>query len=374
LHGDERIAALALHADFPVARAGETFVNHRSFGKMLDGKPVELFSFASGALQVEFISFGAGILSLRTSDREGGFEDVVLGFSDLAAFVSDHCSQGPHFFGSSIGRYANRIANGRFALDGENFRLSKNNGEHTLHGGPGGFYNVLWRSEVAEDGVAFHYRSKDGEEGFPGNLETTVRYALSGPELRIEYKATTDKATVLNLTNHAYFNLAGANGGTILSHELRLYASRFTPVDAVLIPTGELRTVAGTPFDFRKAHAIGEHIAANEQQLRLGHGYDHNFVLDGDPSSLKQAAELYDPSSGRVLEIQTSEPGIQFYSGNYLDGTVRGKYGAVYAKYAGLCLETQHYPDSPNHPEFPSTILRPGDVFRSTTILKFGVR
>jgi len=341
---------------------------------MPDGTPVQLFSFSSGRVEVELISYGAGILSLRAPDRRGCFADVVLGFPDLESLVRDHSSNAPHFFGSTIGRYANRIAQGRFRLDGRNFQLSKISGQHSLHGGPGGFYNRVWRPEAVENGVVFHYRSKDGEEGFPGNLETSVRFTLSGADLRIDYQAVTDEPTVLNLTNHSYFDLAGNGNFSILSHQLRLFASRFTPVDSGQIPTGELHSVACTPFDFRKMTAIGERITADEEQLRRGHGYDHNFVLDDGASTLKQAAKLYEPSSGRVLEIWTTEPAIQFYSGNFLDGSIRGKSGAVYAKHAGLCLETQHFPDSPNRAEFPSTILRPGDVFRSTTILKFRVQ
>ena len=341
---------------------------------MPDGTPVHLFSLGSGRLEVELISYGAGILSLRAPDRRGCFEDVVLGFPDLASLVNDHSSKAPHFFGSTIGRYANRIAQGRCALDGRNVQLSQISGEHSLHGGPGGFYNRVWRPEAVENGEEFHYLSKDGEEGFPGNLETSVRFTLSGADLRIDYQASTDKPTVLNLTNHSYFNLTGKGNSSILSHQLRLFASRFTPVDSGLIPTGELRAVEDTPFDFRKMSAIGERIAADDEQLRLGHGYDHNFVLDESASGVKQAAELYEPSSGRALEIWTTEPAIQFYSGNFLDGSIRGKSDAVYAKHAGLCLETQHFPDSPNRTEFPSTVLRPGDVFRSTTILKFRVQ
>jgi len=355
-------------------REWSNFVNQRLFGNMPDGTPVHLFSLGRAGLEVELISYGAGIVSLRAPDRRGHFEDVVLGYPDLESLVRDHSLKAPHFFGSTIGRYANRIAQGRFALDGRNFQLSKINGEHSLHGGPGGFYNRVWRPEAVENAVVFHYRSRDGEQGFPGNLETSVRFALSGADLRIDYRASTDKPTVLNLTNHSYFNLAGNGNSSILSHQLQLFASRFTPVDSGLIPTGELRAVAGTSFDFRKMTTIGERIAADDEQLRLGHGYDHNFVLDESASPLKQAAELYEPSSGRVLEIWTTEPAIQFYSGNFLDGSILGKSGAVYAKHAGLCLETQHFPDSPNRPEFPSTVLRPGDVLRSTTILKFRVQ
>ena len=344
------------------------------FGTLQDGTAIELYSVKSDRLELQVIPFGAGIVSLRVPDRAGRFENVVLDFPDLAGYVCNHGSESPSFFGSTIGRYANRIANARFILDGREYRLAKNNGAHSLHGGPGGFYNVVWQGESIANGVAFRYASKDGEEGFPGNLETMVRYSVTGSQLIIDYVATTDRPTVLNLTNHAYFNLAGAGNGGILSHQLKLEASRFTPTDAGLIPTGELRSVAGTPMDFRQSNAIGAGIDADEEQLHLGHGYDHNFVLNGDASALKLAAELYEPSCGRFLEISTTEPAIQFYSGNFLDGTIHGKSGAVYNKYAGLCLETQHYPDSPNQPDFPSTVLRPGQTFRSTTILKFGIR
>ena len=344
------------------------------FGKLPDGTPVELHTLKSDALELQLISYGAGILSLRVPDRAGHLENVVLDFPDLAGYVQNHGSKSPNFFGSTIGRYANRIANARFSLGGKEYRLAKNNGEHSLHGGPGGFYNVAWQSEPAASSVSLHYVSKDGEEGFPGNLKTDVRYSLSGWQLKIDYLATTDAPTVVNLTNHAYFNLAGAGKGPILSHQLRLFASRFTPTDAGAIPTGELRAVAGTPMDFRQLTAIGARIGNDDQQLRFGHGYDHNFVIDGGTDALKPAAELYEPVSGRCLEISTTEPAIQFYSGNFLDGSIVGKSGTRYEKYAGLCLETQHYPDSPNHPEFPSTVLRPGQTFRSTTILKFGVR
>ena len=341
---------------------------------MPDGTPVDLFTVKAGKIEAQLTAFGAGIVSLLAPDRSGAVDDIVLGFSDLAGYVQNHGSKAPFFFGSSIGRYANRIAHARFSVDGRQYTLFKNNGDHSLHGGPGGFYNVVWKAEAFENGAAFHYLSKDGEEGFPGNLKTTVRYTLTPGELKIDYEASTDKATVLNLTNHAYFNLAGAGRGAILSHRLKLFASRFTPVDSGLIPTGELRSVAGTPLDFRQATEIGARISVNDEQLRLGNGYDHNFVLDGGSPSLKPAAELHDPSSGRLLEIWTTEPAIQFYSGNFLDGSVRGKNGAVYSKYSGLCLETQHYPDSPNQPEFPSTTLRPGETFRSSTVLKCGVR
>ena len=349
-------------------------MNKQLFGRMPDGTPVELFNVKSGEIEAQFMAFGAGIVSLRVPDRSYVVDDIVLGFSDLAGYVRNHGSKAPFFFGSSVGRYANRIAHARFSLDGHQYTLFKNNGDHSLHGGPGGFYNVLWEAEPAENGVVFHYLSKDGEEGFPGNLRATVRYTLTPEELKIEYLATSDKTTVLNFTNHAYLNLAGPARGTILSHRLKLFASRFTPVDAGLIPTGELRSVAGTPLDFRHSTEIGARIDAKDEQLRLGHGYDHNFVLDDGSPNLKPAAELHDPSSGRLLEIWTTEPAIQFYSGNFLDGSVHGRNGVAYPKHSGLCLETQHFPDSPNHPEFPSTVLRPGETFRSSTVLKFGIR
>jgi len=344
------------------------------YGKLADGTPIERFTLKSDSAEVQLISFGAGIISIRVPDRTGHFENVVLDFPDLAGYVRNHGSKAPNFFGSTIGRYANRIAKARFVLQGKEYRLTKNNGEHSLHGGPGGFYNVVWKGQPIRDGAEFHYVSPDGEEGFPGTLKTAVRYSLSGSQLRIDYQATTDTPTVINLTNHAYFNLAGAGKGSVLSHELRLFASHFTPTDAAGIPKGTCSFVAGTPMDFRQSTAIGARIDVDDQQLHVARGYDHNFVLDGQASVMKLAAELYEAASGRLLEISTTEPAIQFYSGNFLDGTLRGISGAAYDKHAGLCLETQHYPDSPNRPEFPSTMLRPRQTFRSTTILKFGLR
>jgi len=363
-----------LHSEIFAGSGESTIVTVTLFGKLPGGTAVELHTLKSAELEVQLISFGAGILSLRAPDRAGRLDNVVLDFPDLTGYVQNHGSKAPNFFGSTIGRFANRIANARFALNNKQYQLTPNNGPHSLHGGPGGFYNLVWQSESAADNVSFHYLSKDGEEGFPGNLKSTVRYSLSRAQLKIDYLAVTDAPTVVNLTNHSYFNLAGAGAGSILSHQLKLFASRFTPTDAGAIPTGELRSVAGTPMDFRKSVAIGERIGADDEQMRFGHGYDHNFVLDGGVDALKPAAELYDPSSRRFLEISTTEPAIQFYSGNFLDGSIVGKSGAPYEKHAGLCLETQHYPDSPNHPEFPSTVLRPGQTFRSTTILKFSVR
>jgi aldose 1-epimerase len=349
-------------------------VDSKLFGRMTDGTPIELYRLKSERIEVQCMAYGAGIVSLRVPDRSGRWEDVVLGFDELDSYAQDHRSKSPSFLGSTVGRYANRIAGARFSLEGKEYTLAKNNGENSLHGGPGGFYNVIWKAEEIENGVAFHYLSKDGDEGFPGKLTSTVRYTLNEADLQIEYFASTDRTTVVNLTNHSYFNLAGAGRGPILSHRLKLCASRFTPTDAGMIPTGELRSVAGTPLDFRDATAIGKRIDASEQQLRLAQGYDHNFVLDDSSGNLKLAAELHHPLSGRVLETWTTEPGIQFYSGNYLNGTLRGKGGVRYGKYSGLCLETQHFPDSPNQPGFPSTVLKAGETFHSLTIYRFSTR
>jgi aldose 1-epimerase len=298
-----------------------------------------------------------------------------LGFNDPAGYYAANHAKGNPFFGPIVGRYANRIAHAKFSLDGKEYTLTKNDGDNTLHGGPNGFHNQLWTAHIIPDGVELKYLSKDGEEGYPGNLSVTVKYTLKGNELNIDYSATTDKDTVLNLTNHSYFNLAGQGNGTILGDELKLNASRFTPVDSGLIPTGELKPVAGTPFDFTKPHTVGERINANDEQLRLGHnGYDHNFVIDGGGKELKEAAEVYDPASGRVLTVLTTQPGVQFYTANFLDGSIKGKGGKAYPRNAALCLETQHFPDSPNQPDFPTTVLKPGSEFHSTTIYRFSAR
>jgi aldose 1-epimerase len=349
-------------------------VERKLFGRMADGTPIELYRLKSQQLKAECMTYGASLVSLQAPDRSGKRDHVVLGFDELDGYVQDRRSKSPSFLGSTVGRYANRIAGARFYLEGKEYTLAKNNGANSLHGGPGGFYNVAWKAEEIENGVTFHYLSKDGEEGFPGNLMTTVRYKLTEADLQIEYFASTDSTTVVNLTNHSYFNLAGAERGPILSHRLRLCASRFTPTDAGMIPTGELRSVGGTPLDFRDATAIGERIGAPEEQVRLAQGYDHNFVLDDSSGNLKLAAKLHDPLSGRVLETWTTEPGIQFYSGNYLDGTLCGRGGVRYGKYSALCLETQHFPDSPNQPAFPSTVLRAGETFHSITIYRFSTR
>ncbi|HKM83760.1 MAG TPA: aldose epimerase family protein [Candidatus Acidoferrum sp.] len=349
-------------------------MSKKSFGRMPEGQEVDLFTLKSEKLEAQISSYGAAIIVLRAPDRSGNWEDIVIGPQDLSSHVANQRSNGPIFFGASIGRYANRIAHGVFSLDGKTDTLAKNDGDNSLHGGPGGFHNVVWQSEAIANGVAFHYLSKDGEEGYPGNLSVTVRYTVVGADLRIAYQATTDKPTVLNLTNHAYFNMAGAGRGTVLAHQLKLFASRFTPCDAHLIPTGEIRSVAGTPLDFRKSTTVGDRIDADDEFIRLAHGYDHNFVMDEQGAKLKQAAEMYEPLTGRVMEVWTTEPAIQFYTGNFLDGTFKGKNGVACGRREGFCLETQHYPDSPNHPEFPSTVLRPGQSFQSETIYRFSAR
>jgi aldose 1-epimerase len=349
-------------------------VQKEFFGTTPDGRTVEICRLRNETISAEFLSYGAAIVSLCVPDRSGRADNVVLALPSLEDYVQNNRSSSPAFFGSIVGRYANRIAHARFSLDGREFQLPKNNGPNLLHGGPGGFYNVVWDAKLIENGIAFHCFSEDGDQGFPGNLKTTVRYILEGTDLRIQYEASTDQTTIINLTNHAYFNLGGTECRSVLDHQLKLYASRFTPVDATAIPTGELRSVANTPFDFRRPLSVGSRINESEQQLILGKGYDHNFVLDGSSFDLKFAAELCDPGSGRALEGLTTEPGIQFYSGNYLDGALRSKTGKPYFQHAGLCLETQHYPDSPNHPEFPCTVLHPGETFHSTTVYRFSVR
>jgi len=353
----------------------KTTVTNQPFGIMPDGTPVELYSLEDGPFQVRVSSYGGIIVSLKAPDRSGKAADVVLGFDDLDGYVANNnAPKGGAFFGAIIGRYANRIAHGSFTLDGHKYSLPLNNGENSLHGGPRGFNNVVWKAKPIANGVELSYLSKDGEAGYPGNLTATVRYTLVKGDLRIEYLATTDKNTVLNLTNHSYFNLAGQGEGNILNHRLTLYASRFTPVDAGLIPTGDLKSVEGTPLDFRKSTAVGARIDGDDEQLRLGHGYDHNWVLDSGSGKLTQAAEVYDSDSGRVLKVFTDQPGIQFYSGNFLDGWIKGKGGKPYEKHAALCLETQHFPDSPNHPDFPNTELRPGQRYHTVTIYSFSTR
>jgi aldose 1-epimerase len=342
------------------------------FGKTKDGAAVDLFTLTNAnGMKAKIMTYGAILTELHVPDRQGKLNDVVLGFDDLESYLKGH----PHF-GATTGRVANRVAKGKFTLDGKEYTLAVNNGPNSLHGGLKGFDKVVWKAEPKEasDAVAVQltYVSPDGEEGYPGNLTTIVTYALTNQnELRIDYKATTDKATPVNLTNHSYFNLAGPWSGDILSHELMLEADEYTPADDTLIPTGEIRSVKGTPLDFTKPATIGSRIA---QVADKTGGYDHNFVLRGKGKSLALAARAYEPKTGRVMEMYTTEPGVQLYTGNFLDGKLKGKGGVVYQKHEAFCLEAQHFPDSVNHPEFPSVILRPGETYKQTTVYKFSVK
>jgi len=352
--------------------ASSMTVNRVPFGRMTDGASVELFSLRNDhGIEVKIISYGAIITSIRTPDRQGRFADIVLGFDDLNGYIAN-----PRFFGAVPGRYANRIAKGRFTIDGKTYELATNNGANHLHGGVKGFDKVLWSAEPFErnktSGVTLRYTSRDGEEGYPGTLNATVTYTLTPrDELVVEYGATTDKATHVNLTQHSYFNLAGEGNGTIAHHQMLINADRYTPVDEGLIPTGELAPVAGTPFDFRHPVEIGARVEADNEQIKRGAGYDHNFVLNGG-RGLHLAARVVEPTSGRVLVVETTEPGVQFYSGNRLTKTP-GKSGHVYDMRSGFCLETQHFPDSPNQPNFPSTLLRPGATYATKTVFTFAV-
>jgi aldose 1-epimerase len=354
---------------------GQVTVTREPFGRMPDGTTVGVYTMRNDqGIEVRAMDYGGIILSLETPDREGQLDDIVLGYDSLDGYLEE-----TPYFGAIVGRYANRIANGRFTLDGTTYQLATNNGPNHLHGGIRGFDKVVWSGEPFESGdsagVRFRYRSVDGEEGYPGNLDVTVTYTLTADNtLVIGYHAVTDAPTPVNLSQHSYFNLAGAGSPDILDHRLVIYAGRYTPVDSTLIPRGDIDATGGTPFDFTLPTAIGERIDADDEQLRYGGGYDHNFVLNRTVSGgMVHAAEVLDPSSGRTLDVWTTEPGFQFYSGNFLDGSITGKNGQVYYHRYGFCIETQHFPDSPNHPEFPSTILRPGEEYHSTTVWRFGV-
>ena len=340
-----------------------------SFGQTPDGTAVDLYTITnpSGA-SVSVSTYGGTVVSLNVKDKAGKLGDVVIGFDSLAGYLGEH-----PYFGALIGRYGNRIAKGKFSLNGNSYQLAINNGPNALHGGLKGFNRQVWQAkEVGENGLELTYVSKDGEEGYPGKLTVTVLYTFTpANELRIDYTATTDADTVANLTNHSYFNLGGLENN--LTHQLEIYADRFTPVDAGLIPTGELRPVKGTPFDFTTPHAIGERIDAIDEQIKLGGGYDHNFVFTKHDGQLNLVAKVSEPASGRVMEVLTTEPGVQFYTGNFLDGTLKGKAGRPIQRRAALCLETQHFPDSPNQPKFPTTVINAGEVRKSTTMYRFGV-
>jgi aldose 1-epimerase len=363
-------AVCALAAVSGQRQPGKPGVTRAPFGKMPDGRAVEQFTLSNAnGIEIRAITYGGIITSLRTPDRNGEFGDIVLGFDGLEGYLKGH-----PFFGAIVGRYGNRIAGGKFTLDGRTYTLATNNGPNHLHGGNAGFDKKVWSAEPARDGVGvvFTHTSPDGDEGYPGTLQTRVTYTLTDQnELVVDYRATTDKPTPVNLTQHSYFNLAGS--GTILNHEITIHADRYTLVDATLIPTGELASVDGTPFDFRKPTAVGARIDRPHPQLKNGNGYDHNFVLNGNAGELRPAARIADPKTGRTVDISTTEPGVQFYTGNFLDGSLTGKGKQVYQRRAGLCLETQHYPDSPNKPAFPSSIVRPGTEYRTTTVFRFGV-
>ncbi|WP_392890451.1 aldose epimerase family protein [Pseudomonas migulae] len=361
------------------AQAAGLSSEHKTFGKTSDGTPVEQYVLRnSHGMQATVITYGATLQALAVPDKHGKSEDVVLGFDDVQGYQS-----GKAYFGATIGRFGNRLANGAFELDGKRFQVPLNDGPNSLHGGPVGFDKRVWKAEPVKGkdsvGVTLTYLSADGEMGFPGNLKTEVTYSLNEQnELRIEYKASTDKPTVLNLTNHSYFNLAGAGNGDVLQQVATLHASHYTPVNGTLIPTGEIAPVAGTPMDFTQPTAIGKHIKADHPQLKFAEpkqgGFDFNWVLDAKGDLGKLAADVSDPQSGRRLQLYTTEPGVQFYTSNFLDGSVKGKAGKTYAHWSAFTLETQHYPDAPNQPGFPSARLDPGKTYSQSTVFKFSAR
>lgn len=349
-------------------------IDKEAYGEV-DGKPVDLYTLTNAnGVEMKVTNYGGIVTSLKVPDKYRNLGDVVLGYDNLQDYVKSN-----PYFGCIVGRYGNRIGKAKFTLNGVGYTLAKNNGDNSLHGGIKGFDKVVWDAQamVGADSVSveFKYMSKDGEEGFPGNLSVTVTYALTNDdELKIDYLAATDEVTVVNLTHHSYFNLAGAGSGDILGHELMLAADKFTPVDEGLIPTGELRPVAGTPMDFTQPTVIGDRINQDYEQLVFGKGYDHNWVLNSGGGSMALAASVYEPKTGRMMKVYTTEPGMQFYAGNFLDGSNIGKGGKAYEFRNGFCLETQHFPDSPNKPDFPSTVLKPGEEYKTTTIYKFSAK
>jgi len=357
------------------AVAVDAQVTKQPFGKTPDGQQIDLYTLRNAhGVEAKIMNYGAIVTSLKVPDRNGKFDDVVLGFSDFDSYLKND-----PYFGAIVGRYGNRIAKGRFTLNGVEYKLATNNGENHLHGGIKGFDKVVWTAHQlttkAGPAVALTYLSKDGEEGYPGNLTANVVYTLTNnDELKIDYTVTTDKDTVHNLTHHSYFNLAGEGSGDILNHVVTINANRFVPTDAGSIPTGELKSVAGTPFDFLKPMAIGARINQDDEQLKFGNGYDHTWVINGRPGVMRFAATAYDATSGRVMQVWTTEPGVQFYTGNFLNGTKTGKSGKAYERRNGFCFETQHYPDSPNHPSFPTTTLKKGQTYKSTTIYRFSTK
>jgi aldose 1-epimerase len=363
---------LSLAAVAPPSALGDVKgLSKMAYGATKDGEAVDIYTLKNGEITVKVATYGATVVSIEVPDSDGKVDDVALGFDALDGYLGEH-----PYFGATVGRVANRIANGKFTLDGEAYSLAINNPPNTLHGGVKGFNRVVWKAEPVEspDGpaVKMTYTSKDGEEGYPGNLTATVTFTVTAKNsLRIDYTATTDKATPLNLSNHSYFNLGGGTDSSILDHVLSLAAEKYTPVDDTLIPTGAIDPVEGTPLDFRKPTAIGARI---DQMKGEPGGYDHNFVLDSGGGELAFAARVHDPKTGRILEMSTTEPGVQFYSGNFLDGTNVGKDGRVYNKHHGFCLEAQHFPDSIHHANFPDAVLRPGETYKQTTIYRFSTR
>lgn len=358
-----------------ITASAEMKIEKKPWGEV-EGKKVDLYTLTNAkGVVMTVTNYGGIVVSLLVSDKAGKMGDIVLGYNDVASYVKNN-----PYFGCIVGRYGNRIGKAKFTLDGKEYKLAVNNGENSLHGGVKGFDKVVWDAKEVKEkdavGVELKYLSKDMEEGFPGNLSVTITYWLTNnDEFKIDYHATTDKPTVVNLTHHTYFNLAGEGSGDILGHELMLHADKYTPVDAGLIPTGKLDPVEGTPMDFRKATAIGARIDADFEQLKFGKGYDHNWVVKKEkPGEMELAATVYEPKSGRFMEVLTTEPGIQFYAGNFLDGSITGKSGKAYALRNGLCLETQHYPDSPNKPDFPSVVLKPGATYKTSTIYKFSTK
>ncbi len=352
-------------------------ITYAAFGTTAEGQTANLYTLTNAnGMEAQITDFGGVVVSLMVPDRNDSLADVVLGFESLEPYFEDS-----PYFGALVGRYGNRIAKGKFTLDGgQEYTLAQNNMGNHLHGGLRGFDKVLWQAKPASGdsssvGLELRYQSPDGEEGYPGTLDVTVNYTLTNDnELRIDYRATTDAPTVVNLTNHSYFNLTGQGGSSILNHEVMINADRFVPVDSTLIPTGELAAVAGTPMDFRQPTPVGARIEQDYQQLEYGIGYDHCWVLNKEGDALTLAATVHEPNSGRLLEVFTTEPAVQFYSGNFLDGTLTGKGGAVYEQRTGFCLETEHFPDSPNQPDFPSTELRPGETYQTTTVYTFSTR
>ena len=342
-------------------------VSRAPFGTLQDGSAVDLYTLKTSLLEVRLMSYGARVVAIEAPDRDGKIVNVTLGYNTLDEYLTKRNS----FFGVTVGRFANRIAKGQFNLDGQSYQLPLNNGVNSLHGGVPGFDQLNWTAKEIPSGVEFTLISADGDQGYPGTMTATVSYTLAGDTLRQEYTATTDKPTIVNLTNHAFFNLAGEGNPSILDDELTLEADFYTPIDGTLIPTGEIAPVGGTPFDFTQPTAIGSRIDKDNEQLAFGVGYDHNFVVRGTPGHVRPTAKVYNPASGRVLIVETDQPGVQFYSGNFLNGSLVGASDKAYVKRSALCLETQHFPDAPNHPNFPNTELRPGQTYNTVTTWTF---